>query len=593
MNKSSDIRCFYVLGLMEIARLKVNVILVLLCLQSAFRFCVHLSMLYIRLNSVRVCRYDKDIIVEKNQVSWVGVALAIFALGHVVNLLIDKQDSEISPELKQQISDTIQAHRTPASANNVLIHEPNNREIVETSTKIPMPAELADVSQIYSNLSAFAALKRDGTVVTWGDGECGGDSTNTAEPLLNVKQLYAAEDSCGFAALTHDNKLIPWGMGYEFMPWTQGMRPVLYDVRDFVVTHGFYAAIKQDGSVVSWSSDDASTAELSSGKYAAPAMTNVVSVSVNHGAFAALKRDGTVVTWGQAEYGGDSREVASELNNVKLLHANDNAFTAMTATGRLVSWGKVRADQKAREQVAKLNQLAPAVKVVPSENGFAALLADGSVYAWGEGELAEDYVPFPARLSRPNRANKVIDIFANNGAFAALTISRQLIVWGSKYHGADTTILKGKLQSVHKVYPFDEGFVALRRDNTAIAWEGWELAENQPRYQEVTQVSKVVTYEREFAFLKQDGTVIDGHTGPKTEITQATDIFPTGLGFTVKRQDGSIAVWMGEEPAVMLDKQAVDLSQMRDIRSNLLDVIALMDDGTVKAWNMMGNMSNL
>jgi hypothetical protein len=50
---------------------------------------------------------------------------------------------------------------------------------------------------------------------------------------------------------------------------------------------------------------------------------------------------------------------------------------------------------------------------------------------------------------------------------------------------------------------------------------------------------------------------------------------------------------MGEEPAVMLDKQAVDLSQMRDIRSNLLDVIALMDDGTVKAWNMMGNMSNL
>ena len=187
----------------------------------------------------------------------------------------------------------------------------------------------------------------------------------------------------------------------------------------------------------------------------------------------------------------------------------------------------------------------------------------------------------------------MIDIFANNDAFAALTIGRQLIVWGSKYHGADTSVLKDKLQSVHKVYPIDEGFVALRRDNTAIAWEGWELAENQPRYQEVTQVSKVVTYEREFAFLKQDGTVVDGHSGPKTDITQATDIFPTGLGFTVKRQDGSIAVWMREDPAVTLDKQAVDLSHMRDIRSNLLDVIALMDDGTVQAWDVTGRTSNV
>lgn len=67
-------------------------------------------MLCIRLNSVRVCCYDKDIVVEKKQVPWVGVALAIFALGHVVNLLIDKQDSEISPELKQQISDLSLIH---------------------------------------------------------------------------------------------------------------------------------------------------------------------------------------------------------------------------------------------------------------------------------------------------------------------------------------------------------------------------------------------------------------------------------------------------------------------------------------------------
>ena len=516
---------------------------------------------------------------DKKQVSWGGVALAIFALGHVVNLLIDKQDSDISPELKQQISDTILAHRSPSTANNSLTSIPSNLEVVDDSTKIPMPAQLAQVSQIYSNLSAFAALKQDGTVVAWGDAECGGDINNAAEPLVNVKELYAAENTCGFAALTRDDKLIPWGMG---------MKQVLTGVRSFVLAEGLYAAIKQDGSVVSWSNLDSTPAELLSGQYAAPAMTNIDFVLINKGAFAALKLGGAVVTWGDAAYGGDSRHVASELNHVDLLYANNNAFTARTATGKLVSWGGVNDDQKGREQLAKLSQLAPAVKVVNTDHGFAALLADGSVYTWGEGELTEYHVAFPARLSTTKRANKVIDIYANRGAFAALTISRQLHVWGSKFNGADTSVLQDKLQKVHKVYPFEEGFVALRRDNTAIAWEGWDLVDKQPRYQEVTQVSKVVTYEREFAFLKQDGTVVDGHSGPKTEITQATDIFPTGLGFTVKRQDGSIAVWMGGEAALTLDKQAVDLSQMRDIRSNLLDAIALMADGTVQAWNMMG-----
>jgi len=100
-------------------------------------------------------------------VGWRGAGH--FGLAHVVNLLIDKQDSEISPELKQQISDTILAHTSPSAANNVFTSTLNNLQVADESPKIPMPAHLAQVSQIYSNLSVFAALKRDKTVVTWGD----------------------------------------------------------------------------------------------------------------------------------------------------------------------------------------------------------------------------------------------------------------------------------------------------------------------------------------------------------------------------------------------------------------------------------------
>ena len=63
------------------------------------------------------------------------------------------------------------------------------------------------------------------------------------------------------------------------------------------------AAMKQDGSVVTWGGEDhggnsdAVKEQLSDG---------VERVTGNGFAFAAVKQDGTIVTWGHAEYGGDS-----------------------------------------------------------------------------------------------------------------------------------------------------------------------------------------------------------------------------------------------------------------------------------------------
>ena len=49
--------------------------------------------------------------------------------------------------------------------------------------------------QIASTYSAFAALKADGTVVTWGDANLGGDSSKARmrgclEPQMNCLQQY-------------------------------------------------------------------------------------------------------------------------------------------------------------------------------------------------------------------------------------------------------------------------------------------------------------------------------------------------------------------------------------------------------------------
>ena len=96
------------------------------------------------------------------------------------------------------------------------------------------------------------------------------------------------------------------------------------------------AALKTDGSVVTWGNSgaggDASsiTIFLSSG---------VTSINSTHGAFAALKGDGSVVTWGDKALGGDSSLVSSNLTSgVTEIYSTASAFAA-NKSGYVYTWG--------------------------------------------------------------------------------------------------------------------------------------------------------------------------------------------------------------------------------------------------------------
>ena len=59
----------------------------------------------------------------------------------------------------------------------------------------------------------------------------------------------------------------------------------------------------------------------------------------NRGAFAAIKADGSVVTWGDSTRGGDSSSVANQLNSgVSKVYGNDNGFAAVKDDGSVVTW---------------------------------------------------------------------------------------------------------------------------------------------------------------------------------------------------------------------------------------------------------------
>ena len=76
-----------------------------------------------------------------------------------------------------------------------------------------MASQLASgVSQIFSTQVAFAALKADGSVVTWGYGPNGADSSAVASQLASgVSQIFSTVSA--FAALKADSSVVTWGAG--------------------------------------------------------------------------------------------------------------------------------------------------------------------------------------------------------------------------------------------------------------------------------------------------------------------------------------------------------------------------------------------
>jgi len=102
----------------------------------------------------------------------------------------------------------------------------------------------------------------------------------------------------------------------------------------------------------------------------------------NNGTFAALKSDGSVVTWGISSWGGDSSGVASRLSGgVTQIFSTERAFAALKSNGSVVTWGH---SLYGGSSSSVSSQLASGVtQIFSTDSAFAALKSDGSVVTWG------------------------------------------------------------------------------------------------------------------------------------------------------------------------------------------------------------------
>ena len=65
------------------------------------------------------------------------------------------------------------------------------------------------MQQVQASSKAFAAIRADGSAVTWGDAAYGGDSSSVQSELRNVLQLQASFGV--FVAIRADGSVVTWG----------------------------------------------------------------------------------------------------------------------------------------------------------------------------------------------------------------------------------------------------------------------------------------------------------------------------------------------------------------------------------------------
>jgi len=199
-----------------------------------------------------------------------------------------------------------------------------------------------DIISITGSPEAFAALRQDGRVVAWGDNNCAVIPPEIAS-LTNIKSITAA--STAFVALCEDGHLVGWGTGDAAIVPDNIAHAA--DIVCIVGGDSAFAVLRKNGSVAAWG-DPSHGGRVPD---AISMLTDVVSLSGcwRAAVFTAIRQDGSVVSWGNPDTGGNDASV-SEISGFRAVYVDNCGFIALTDDGRVYTWGIVPANIPAEVQ---------------------------------------------------------------------------------------------------------------------------------------------------------------------------------------------------------------------------------------------------
>lgn len=357
------------------------------------------------------------------------------------------------------------------------------------------------VTDLAANKTAYAAIKSDGTIVTWGNATNGGifdvPTTNG-----NYSSLVGFTQSSHLAALKNDGSVGIWGSMASVYYNTKVITKLVGNVNGFdglaadatVVTWGVYpnnlgannnnmvdvlsfrnvsASLKTDNTLYLWGNDTWGSNSTGSynfyrngvifgtpGSVLAGVTSNIVQFS---NSMSALLTDGSVVSWGgssnynatrQANKTGDlSSGVVKIFGSYLGISGSDNgSYIALKSDTSVVAWGSTSIAGVAGSLSSGV------LDVFNNYNAFVAMKAGGVIVSWGAN-------PFTGTNGN------FVKIFSTERAFAGLKNDGSVLAWGDSAYGGDASGVAGSLSSdVIDIFPNDSSFAALKSDGSVITW---------------------------------------------------------------------------------------------------------------------------
>ncbi|WCJ59323.1 immunoglobulin domain-containing protein [Fontisphaera persica] len=190
------------------------------------------------------------------------------------------------------------------------------------------PPGLNDVKAIAAGLQHSVALRSNGTLVAWGRNHLG--QTNAPGGVTDIKTIAAGAHHT--LALRANGSLVAWGDN------AYGKASVFPSATNLVAIAAgadHSLAVRSNGTVVAWGNND-------DGQVAVPpGLSNVIAVAAGSYHSLALRRDGTVVGWGAARplFNYDQANPPLGLSNVIAIAAGDTHSLALLANNTVVGWG--------------------------------------------------------------------------------------------------------------------------------------------------------------------------------------------------------------------------------------------------------------
>ena len=451
----------------------------------------------------------------------------------------------------------------------------------------PPPDKLAALSvgvkQVVTTDGAFVALRSNGTVLPWGNVIRGGTMpAEQAADVVDVGEVFANEHA--FAAVVYQVSVSCWGDASHCQDVPEVTTSFNASGEFVQTTSAAFALLTAAGGIVTWG-DPAFGGSLGAGGSTDYFGGGINYVVANEGAFAALLVNGTVVVWGSATHGGDMAYLP-DMQDVRSISATCCAFAALLGNGDIVTWGN--------PQYGGTQSSIPGnkwVKLAASRYDFIAWSRFRNIVLWGSSihEAQKDWGPL-GWVTEPSELQQysVVEVVANEGAYAALTTRGGVITWGRASHGGRSDDVKTVISSgVKSVHATACAFAALRYNGDVFPWGCSEGGGIISAFFQIllSNVKQVIARNMIFAAVTSSGSLLywgrlsGQYNGPVRSVVL------NNFAVAAIDEGGAVVAWGDADYGGSIDTVASSLSSgVVSLYATCCAFAALTVDGSIVRW---------